>query len=154
MKKFKEYLYAAYGSNLNLEQMKYRCPDAEFVGTAIIPNCTLIFKSRVNNCGVLDIAKCPGIDTPVGLFKITTADEKSLDRYEGYPSFYTKKKAMVKFMGEEQKVMFYAMNKNNGCSAAMPSLHYYHTVIQGYIDTGLDVSFICARLNDTTAKIT
>lgn len=25
-------LYLAYGSNLNLEQMRYRCPDAKVVG--------------------------------------------------------------------------------------------------------------------------
>ena len=25
-------LYIAYGSNLNLKQMKYRCPTAKFVG--------------------------------------------------------------------------------------------------------------------------
>ncbi len=35
MKKF----YLAYGSNLNVEQMRFRCPDARIVGTAEIPNC-------------------------------------------------------------------------------------------------------------------
>ena len=29
-------LYVAYGSNLNKEQMRYRCPTAKFVGTGII----------------------------------------------------------------------------------------------------------------------
>lgn len=29
-------LYVAYGSNLNKEQMRYRCPAAKFVGTGII----------------------------------------------------------------------------------------------------------------------
>ena len=32
MKKF----YLAYGSNLNVEQMQFRCPDARIVGTAEI----------------------------------------------------------------------------------------------------------------------
>ena len=32
MKKY----YIAYGSNLNVEQMRYRCPDAKVVGTAEI----------------------------------------------------------------------------------------------------------------------
>ena len=30
----KDRLYIAYGSNLNLEQMKHRCPTAEVVGAA------------------------------------------------------------------------------------------------------------------------
>ena len=40
MKKF----YLAYGSNLNVEQMQFRCPDARIVGTAEIPNYQLLFK--------------------------------------------------------------------------------------------------------------
>ena len=31
-------LYLAYGSNLNKEQMAYRCPDAVPVGISRIPN--------------------------------------------------------------------------------------------------------------------
>ena len=34
MKKY----YIAYGSNLNVEQMRYRCPDAKIVGTSVIPD--------------------------------------------------------------------------------------------------------------------
>ena len=40
MKKF----YLAYGSNLNMKQMQFRCPDARIVGTAEIPNYQLLFK--------------------------------------------------------------------------------------------------------------
>ncbi len=40
MKKF----YLAYGSNLNVKQMQFRCPDARIVGTAEIPNYQLLFK--------------------------------------------------------------------------------------------------------------
>ena len=40
MKKF----YLAYGSNLNVKQMQFRCSDARIVGTAEIPNYQLLFK--------------------------------------------------------------------------------------------------------------
>ena len=40
MKKF----YLAYGSNLNVKQMQFRCPDARIVGTAEISNYQLLFK--------------------------------------------------------------------------------------------------------------
>ena len=37
-------LYVAYGSNLNLKQMAYRCPTATLVGTGVIDNYELQFK--------------------------------------------------------------------------------------------------------------
>ncbi len=40
MKKY----YLAYGSNLNVQQMKYRCPDAKTVGTAWIHGNQLMLK--------------------------------------------------------------------------------------------------------------
>jgi len=40
--------YIAYGSNLNKEQMKSRCPDAVPVGTSEIKNYTLLFKGHPN----------------------------------------------------------------------------------------------------------
>ena len=36
--------YLAYGSNLSLERMKSRCPDAVALGTAVIPGYRLLFK--------------------------------------------------------------------------------------------------------------
>ena len=41
-------LYVAYGSNLNMSQMKDRCPTAEFVGTGIIQNYELQFKGSLH----------------------------------------------------------------------------------------------------------
>ena len=34
--------YLAYGSNLNVRQMRDRCPDARVVGTAVLKNCRLL----------------------------------------------------------------------------------------------------------------
>ena len=36
--------YIAYGSNLNTEQMKMCCPDAQLIGTSAIEGCELLFK--------------------------------------------------------------------------------------------------------------
>ena len=41
-------LYVAYGSNLNKEQMRYRCPTAKFVGTGIIEGYELQFKGSAS----------------------------------------------------------------------------------------------------------
>ena len=36
--------YVAYGSNLNVRQMRMRCPYARIIGTSVIPNYRLMFK--------------------------------------------------------------------------------------------------------------
>lgn len=41
MKKTK--IYAAYGSNLNHAQMRGRCPDAKYLGSAMLKDQNLIF---------------------------------------------------------------------------------------------------------------
>ena len=85
MKKY----YLAYGSNLNIEQMRYRCPTAKVVGTAIIKDYELLFKGSKTGA-YLTIEKCEGEYVPVGVWEVTPQDELSLDRYEGYPNFYYK----------------------------------------------------------------
>lgn len=39
-----ETLYFAYGSNINLEQMEHRCPDALLVGPVTLQNYELQFR--------------------------------------------------------------------------------------------------------------
>ena len=77
--------YIAYGSNLSVEQMKIRTPDAVIVGTSILKDWRLLFRQFAT------IKKCKGYSVPVLVWKISGQDEKSLDRYEGYPRFYVKR---------------------------------------------------------------
>jgi hypothetical protein len=77
MAKVKRRLYIAYGSNMNLEQMKYRCPTAKVVGTAMLENWRLIF----NN--VASVERSKGDRVPVLVWEIQPLDEKALDAYEG-----------------------------------------------------------------------
>ena len=37
-------MYIAYGSNMDLEQMQRRCPEAELLGTGRLENWRLMFK--------------------------------------------------------------------------------------------------------------
>ena len=41
-------LYVAYGSNLNIRQMKYRCPTAKLYGVGTIEDYELQFKGQPN----------------------------------------------------------------------------------------------------------
>ena len=78
-------LYIAYGSNLNKDQMKLRCPNAEPLDKLILKGWKLVFK------GVADIIKDEKSEVPIGIYKITERCERALDRYEGYPILYQKK---------------------------------------------------------------
>ena len=47
----KDRYYFAYGSNMNLEQMKYRCPAAEVVENVRLENYRLAFRGRAPGNG-------------------------------------------------------------------------------------------------------
>ena len=69
--------YLAYGSNLSMRQMAERCPDAVYVGTAVIPDYQLLFKgSLTGSC--LTIEKKKGSKVPVLVWQISERDERYL----------------------------------------------------------------------------
>ena len=91
----KDRYYLAYGSNLSVEQMAFRCPDAVYVGYSFIKDYELLFKGSKTG-SYLTIEKKEGSCVPVVIWRISEADEKNLDRYEGCPHFYYKKMMKVK----------------------------------------------------------
>jgi len=132
-------LYVAYGSNLNLEQMKYRCPTAKLYGTGEIKNYELQFKGRQDSA-FATIAPKEGASVPAAVWEIQPRDELSLDRYEGYPSHYFKRDIPVQLDGEEVNAMVYIMNLK--MNFGLPSPHYYQTVYEGYNDCGLNTDVL------------
>lgn len=138
-------LYVAYGSNLNLAQMARRCPDAKVVGIGTLKNYQLTFR------GVATIEPVDGAETPVGVWEITPADERALDIYEGYPSYYRKETVTVEmYDGTERQAMVYIMNSG---TPMMPPKCYYDTIEQGYNDVGLDLKYLKAALDDTRNRM-
>lgn len=122
--------YFAYGSNLSVEQMAHRCPDAKNVGTAALLGWQLLFKG----CATIEPNRKK--NTPALLWEISEQDEKSLDRYEGFPSFYYKKDLDVEAFpldgGEPVKLtaMVYIMTEKNQLAEPHPS--YYKLLEDGY----------------------
>lgn len=92
-------VYVAYGSNLNMEQMRDRCPTAEFIGTGAIENYELQFKGSLHNAHAT-IAPKEGSSALVGVWRIQKRDESHLDMYEGYNPkgycYYNKEQIPVK----------------------------------------------------------
>lgn len=79
-------LYFAYGSNLNWERMKNRCPSAEFYCKAFLPDYRIEFtrESSKLNCGVADIIWDENNKAYGVVYKIDEDDLGRLDKREGY----------------------------------------------------------------------
>lgn len=132
--------YIAYGSNLNKEQMAYRCPTATIYNTGILEGWTLTFRS-MRGPAYATIEPCLGGQVPVVIWNIDKMAEKALDQYEGYPHFYLKKNIDVLMdNGEEQIAMAYIMNSRS--IPGIPSVGYVNTISQGYMDNGLNLHFL------------
>ena len=77
--------YAAYGSNINLKQMNYRCPNSKIVGTGYLMGWKLYF----NIYASVEYTGNKKDVVPVLIWEIADEDWEILDRYEGYPKYYT-----------------------------------------------------------------
>lgn len=79
-------LYFAYGSNMNWEQMRERCPSAHFVGVAEMRDHRLAFtrKSITRGCGVADAVAADGNRVWGVVYEIADLDVGRLDASEGY----------------------------------------------------------------------
>lgn len=129
-------LYFAYGSNINLGQMEYRCPDASVVGPVVLEGWELLFRRG----GFATIAPKEGETVHGLLWSLTRSCERSLDRYEGYPRFYDKKMVTVRDSeGRSLSVMAYIMD-DRFREPMLPAESYYNGILEGYQQNGLPVS--------------
>ena len=118
----------AYGSNLNLGQMKYRCPKARQLGSFYLPNYRLVFR------GVADIEPTKDSDSllPIGIWQITEECEKALDIYEGVKRELYRKEYI-------NGILTYRMNNTE---IYPPSKDYFTSILIGYNNFGLNPSHL------------
>ena len=130
-------LYLAYGSNLNLEQMQYRCPGAKVVAKAAIPDYRLMFKGSKTGA-YLTIEKEVGQMVPVAIWRVDDRHVKALDRYEGFPTFYYKKWFTLDNCtdGKRHKAFAYIMHEDR--SFGIPSRYYMDVCDDGYQSFGFN----------------
>lgn len=131
--------YLAYGANMNVEMMKSRCPNAKFLGTGTLENFRLMFKGEPpSSYGTIE--PWEGFSVPFVLWDISPADEKNLDRYEGYPRAYKKLTTEIEFLGEKVPAMFYVKPETQPVGA--PSLHYVDVLWQAYKHFDFDLAIL------------
>ena len=123
--------YLAYGSNLNVNQMRYRCPNAIRMGKIILKDYELEFRT------FLTIVPKKGASVPIGVWLVDAIDERRLDAYEGYPTFYRKEYVDVEIHKQKVKALVYIMNDVRGLNP--PSIQYLNTCAEGYEDFDMDL---------------
>lgn len=137
--------YIAYGSNLNIPQMRMRCPGARIIGTSVIEDYQLLFKGSKTG-SYLTIEPKEGATVPVAVWEVTEQDELSLDRYEGYPNFYYKTEMILDIKGirtgkiRRRQAFVYIMHEER--ELGIPSWFYVNICLDGYRAFGFDEQYI------------
>ena len=136
----KSKFYLAYGSNLNVEQMRWRCPDSGIVTTGMIDGYQLLFKGSLTGA-YLTIEPMEGSSVPVAVWRVTRRDIEALDRYEGFPSFYYKRGFKLRCDdGRTRNCFAYIMHEER--AIGIPSNSYVHTCLSGYKSFGFDKRYL------------
>lgn len=139
-------LYFAYGSNLNLRQMRRRCPGHRVVGPAVAEGWRLVFPRPCESwdgAGVAGIERADGRRVEGALYEVTAADEAALDRYEGIvDGEYTKRELTVTLPGGSVQVAmtYFATPVDPGHFP--PSRRYLETILEGARDHRLSDEWV------------
>ena len=131
--KGKPMLYIAYGSNINIQQMSFRCPRSKVIGTAMLKGWELEFR------GVATIVPKKNSEVPVLLWELDPRDIPALNRYEGWPHLYRQEDIGVTVNGKAVAGMAYLMNRGQ---ISPPSQGYLQTIWDGYKENGMDTSYL------------
>ena len=139
-------LYFAYGSNLNHQQMENRCDGAKYLKPYTLKDYKLCFshKTQTSVYGHANIIKSKNSKVPGAIWKITKADEKELDGYEGVDyNYYSKHYLSI----NGNKTLVYIQNIYY---LQKPSSSYLHTIIEGYKNCDLDLNYLKRKISNYT----
>ena len=128
-------LYFAYGANLHPEAMQWRCPNAQAQGAFILRDWELRFYSHAT------IEPRKGSQVAGVLWEITEACEQSLDVFEGFPNYYTKRT----WIQDDRQFFFYEMTTPKSGS---PSEGYVLDIAESYAFWQLPQTLLTESLHD------
>lgn len=142
-------IYGAYGSNLDLKQMAWRCPGGQRLITGYVNDYRLTFRRG----GYANIEPSKGDRVPVLLWEISQDNEKALDRYEGFPHFYIKVELPVETCQGAMKAMFYIMADQYTTQSEKPTIRYYSTLYRGYVDNCLPLKYLKKAIKENESEL-
>ena len=128
-------LYFAYGANMHPEAMSWRCPKALASQAFILRDWELKFYSHAT------IEPRKGAQVAGVLWEITADCEQSLDMFEGYPNYYTKRT----WIQDGIQFFFYEMTSPK---SGRPSQGYVLDIAESYAFWQLPQSLLTESLNE------
>lgn len=135
--------YVAYGSNMNLKQMDFRCPNSKVICNGKLIGWKLVFNIHAD----VIYTGNEKDRVPVVLWDIHNSDWKYLDMYEGFPNYYIKKSVEVILDdGEIVEAIVYVMADDRK-GIACPYESYFETILTGYKENGINTDILFEALN-------
>jgi gamma-glutamylcyclotransferase (GGCT)/AIG2-like uncharacterized protein YtfP len=128
--------YFAYGANMHPGQMEWRCPNALASRAFILHDWELKFYCHAT------IEPKRGAQVAGVLWEITEDCERSLDVFEGYPSYYTKRT----WIQDDTQFFFYEMTSPK---SGRPSEGYVLDIAESYAFWQLPQNLLTESLHDT-----
>ncbi len=129
-------LYLAYGANINADDMSWRCPNARPIGAFELRKWQLELYCHAT------IEPKQGSSVHGVLWELTPECEQSLDVFEGYPNYYTKRT----WCQDGQWFFFYEMTDPK---SGTPSEGYIRGIAMGYDQWQLPQSKLKEALDRT-----
>ncbi|GAA4519066.1 MULTISPECIES: gamma-glutamylcyclotransferase [Nonomuraea] len=117
-------VYAAYGSNMDPEQMAMRAPHSPVRGVGWLPGWRLTFGGETLGWegALATIVEDPTDHVFVALYDVPEFDEQSLDQWEGAArGLYHKVRLRVQTLDGEVVAWFYVLD---GYEGGLPSARY------------------------------
>ncbi len=139
-------LYAAYGSNLDPDQMRLRCPHSPFSGTGWVEGWRLTFGGEdLGWEGALaTLVEAPGSHVFVGLYDVTPADVQQLDSWEGADTgLYRKIRVRVETLDGARIAWVYVLDSYEG---GLPSARYLGVLAQAAEKAGAPDDYVAELL--------
>jgi len=107
--------YAAYGSNLDPDQMTTRCPHSPLRGTGWLTGWRITFGGDGWDGPLPTLVEDPDSQVYVALYDVTDADESALDGWESADSgLYRKVRVRVATLDGELTAWVYVLNDFEG----------------------------------------
>ncbi len=135
-------LYAAYGSNMDAAQMKFRCPHSPAVSAGWIEGWRLTFGGEdIGWEGALaTVVEDPEHSVFVMLYDVLPEDEHRLDKWDGADmGLYSKLKLRVQTLDGEHLVWTYVLNDYEG---GMPSARYLGAMADAAENAGAPEDYV------------
>jgi hypothetical protein len=127
-------IYFAYGSNLDEDQMRTRCPGASRGRFAVLRGYALAFTGRSRTWGgaVATVVRAPDHSVRGLLWSLSIEDLALLDGFEGHPRVYQRvERVVIADDGARRRVHLYLVPKTR-LSLGAPSTEYLELIRRAY----------------------